>query len=99
MSTAEHTPEPWVYDSGAVWAKGGPDTGGVCVATRASAAPIPPTEKDANMRLCAGSPKALALAELIERTLGNYFDGKKTDTIQLHAILESAREYLAAVKS
>lgn len=57
----EPTPGPWFYVYGAVWTTpDGPEDGGVCVATRASAAPIEPTTKDANMALCALAPELLA---------------------------------------
>lgn len=51
------TPGPWYYTSGAVWTTPeGPDDGGQCIATRASKAELPPTEKDANMHLCSFAP-------------------------------------------
>jgi hypothetical protein len=62
------TPGPWYYCYGAVWTTpNGPEDGGRCVATRASNAPIEPTERDANMRLCS---KAQAMREALEAIIG-----------------------------
>ena len=55
-----YTPGPWHYVSGGVWTTpAGPDDGGQCVATRKSDSTISPTQKDANMRLCAEAPALL----------------------------------------
>ena len=52
--------KPWHYVTGAVWTTPqGPDDGGQCIATRASASRISPTEKDAALRLCAAAPDLL----------------------------------------
>jgi len=60
-------PARWYYVSGAAWTTPqGPDDGGVCVATRASAAPIHGAEKDRNMRLAARAPEMYhAIQELV----------------------------------
>src|ERR1700746_2770536 len=58
------TPGPWYYVSGAVWTTPyGPDDLGDCIAQRASNSRIFPTQRDANMRLCAAAPKLLATLE------------------------------------
>lgn len=64
---AKYTPGPWFYVTGAAWTTPqGPDDGGYCIATRASAAPINPSEKDANLRLIAEAPAMVeALRALI----------------------------------
>ncbi len=64
MTNSKHTPGPWYYVTGAAWTTPqGPDDGGQCVATRASAATIDPSQKDANLRLCASAPDLLAALE------------------------------------
>lgn len=65
------TPGPWHYSSGAVFARLAPDGFGLPgygVATRCSNADgIPPTERDANMRLCAAAPALYAaLVRLVD---------------------------------
>lgn len=71
------TPGPWYYVYGAVWTTpGGPEDGGVCVATRASNAPIDPCEKDANMRLCAKAQQMREALEHIAQTAGHQYSTK-----------------------
>ncbi|NLE38091.1 MAG: hypothetical protein GX621_08720 [Pirellulaceae bacterium] len=70
----KHTAGPWYYSSGAVWSDAyEADFGGTQIAKRGAdptnpnATPIRPTEKDANMRLCAAAPEILnALESLLE---------------------------------
>jgi hypothetical protein len=70
---SKHTPGPWHYLSGAVYAEPDGDIkiGGVAIAQRGRQSnprlpdPIEPTEKDANMRLIAAAPELLAALEEI----------------------------------
>jgi hypothetical protein len=56
MNTMKHTPGPWEYSSGQVWADGTAK----CVARRGADSGIPPEQRDADMRLCAAAPELLA---------------------------------------
>jgi len=65
--------KPWHYVTGAVWTTPqGPDDGGQCIATRASASRISPTEKDAALRLCAAAPE---MFEALKAARDQIFDG------------------------
>ncbi len=84
----EPTPGPWHYLYGAVWTTpNGPEDGGHCIATRASASALEPTAKDRNMRLCAAAPELL---EALERSI---------DLMVEHGINPSVRAYAAVMKA
>ena len=71
--TTEHTPGPWHYISGAVYARpaDAEDSTMTAIAMRCSqkrgdiAEQFSPTEKDANMRLIAAAPDLLAALQWI----------------------------------
>jgi hypothetical protein len=99
----DHTPGPWHYVTGAVWTTpGGPDDGGVCIATRASlndrtrAEPILPTQKDANMRLCAVAPDLLAALRGLVAAAAPHFDA---DDYERDPAVIAARAAIAKVQS
>ncbi len=84
------TPGPWHYVYGAVWSTpNGPEDGGVCVATRASAAPIEPSVKYRNMRLCAAAPDLL---DAIEEAIETMRDAGINPSARMYAAIMKARE-------
>lgn len=97
----QHTPGPWFFSGGAVYAEldsegyGVPAAG---IATRISGADferIPPVERDRNMRLCAAAPRLLSAVQLLARHFGTLQetgcigDG---DVIEILAAIKQATE-------
>lgn len=86
----KHTPGPWVYSSGAVWADADEKVG---VATRCSSSPIPPVERDANMRLIASAPDLLRERDELQVQVDT-FRKSHSDALEAyrHADAESNRQ-------
>ncbi len=77
MEKYTHTPGPWFYLSGSVWAD--PDMK-VGIATRISISPVLPHIRDRNLRLCSAAP------DLLKACL------EAQDIIRQHNLLSTASE-------
>ena len=83
----QHTPRPWIYDSGAVYAENG--RGRIALADRDNPR-TKPVERDANARLIAAAP---AMLELIRALLTQW-----EDQVIRNPLLSQARALLAKVE-
>ena len=96
------TAPPWYYVSGAVWTRPDPDAPDArCIAKRASTGPtmtdLPPTEKDANLRLCAATPDMLAALKATLRAIdivAMRSMGSKQDVLG-HAVYQQIQKAIA----
>ena len=70
-----HTPAPWLYENGEVYAPNRVDV--IARADREHGCKIRPVERDANMRLCAAAPDLLAALEHLMRYDFGASDGAK----------------------